>query len=189
MKRIKIFTTFNFKSIQYMKYLFFYILLTFSIVSYSQTNDNSELKQMYNDDQNSRQVEQIDWKFLTKEDSIRRNRVHEMLESNQIVTGKDFYRAAMIYQHGKDSNDYRMAIKLIKTALKLDTTISPWLLAATIDRELMSRKEPQIYGTQYFIGSDGVWKLYKIDSLMVNDNERKSIKYLLYRKLEKKLDK
>ncbi|MCB9335477.1 MAG: tetratricopeptide repeat protein [Flavobacteriales bacterium] len=159
-----------------MKYLFFYILLTFSIVSYSQTNDNSELKQMYNDDQNSRQVEQIDWKFLTKEDSIRRNRVHEMLESNQIVTGKDFYRAAMIYQHGKDSNDYRMAIKLIKTALKLDTTISPWLLAATIDRELMSRKEPQIYGTQYFIGSDGVWKLYKIDSLMVNDNERKKYK-------------
>jgi tetratricopeptide (TPR) repeat protein len=109
-------------------------------------------------------------------DSIRRNRVYELLESNQIVTGKDFYRAAMIYQHGKDSNDYRMAIKLIKTALKLDTTISPWLLAATIDRELMSRKKPQIYGTQYSMASDGVWKLYKIDSLVVNDNERKKYK-------------
>ena len=34
-------------------------------------------------------------------------------------------------------------------AIELDSTKNKWLLAASIDRELMSRNKPQIYGTQY----------------------------------------
>mgnify|MGYP006233922419 CR=1 FL=1 len=47
----------------------------------------------------------------------------------------------------------------------------------SFDRELMSRNEPQIYGTQYQKhtledGSWGPWKLYKIDTTIISDEER-----------------
>ena len=153
------------------------LLVFFPLITLSQTTDNVELKKIHDDDQNSRMVEfeEIDWKKLIPQDSMRRVRVLELLDSNQVITGKDYYRSAMIFQHGKDSTDYRMAIKLMKKAIELDTTIDRWLLAAAIDRELKSRKEPQIYGTQYFKddGEDSKWQVYKIDTTKITDEERK----------------
>lgn len=158
-----------------LKYFNALLLVFFPLVFFAQTNDNIELKKIHDEDQNSRMVEEIDWKQLTKKDSVRRYRVFELFSSNQVITGKDYYRSAMIFQHGKDSNDYRMAINFMKKAIELDTTINRWLLAAAIDRELMSRNEPQIYGTQYFKddGENSKWELYKIDTTKIKDEERK----------------
>lgn len=153
------------------------ILMFLPFAIFAQTTDNSELTKMHDDDQNARMVgfENIDWKILTPQDSLRRVRVLELIDSHQIITGKDYYRSAMIFQHGNDSNDYRMAINFMKKAIELDTTINRWLLAAAIDRELMSRNEPQIYGTQYFKddGENSKWELYKIDTTKIKDEERK----------------
>jgi tetratricopeptide (TPR) repeat protein len=56
----------------------------------------------------------------------------------------------------------------------LDSSRSKWLLAAAIDRDLMRRGKPQIYGTQYRrMGTDEPWELYELDTTKVTDKERK----------------
>jgi tetratricopeptide (TPR) repeat protein len=151
-----------------------FFLLSLSLNLFSQTNDNAELKKMYEEDQRSRSVPNIDWSKLSKEDDLREKRVYELIDSGKIITGKDYYHSAMIFQHGKDSLAHGMAVKQMRKAIALDSTINRWLLAAAIDRSLMSRGEPQIYGTQYMKeGQDSPWKRYTIDSTKATDEERK----------------
>lgn len=134
--------------------------------------DNVELKIMYEADQQTRLSGNIDWAKLVKEDSLRRVRVQELLDSGKVITGRDHYHAAMVFQHGRDSVDYGKAVQLMRKAVALDSTVNRWLLAAAIDRELMSRRKPQIYGTQY-IGENGKYRLYDIDTTQVTDEERR----------------
>lgn len=90
-------------------------------------------------------------------------------------TANDYKNAAMVFQHGKDSIDYGMALRLIKKAIEMDTTMNKWLFAAATDRYLLSINEPQIYGTQYQKMGDEPWKLGEIDTTVISDVER--IKY------------
>ena len=156
-----------------MKALKFLIFLIFPFAVFSQT-DNSELQKMYNEDQSSRMVKDIDWTVLSKQDKERESRVSELIKLGQIVTGKDYYNSAMIFQHGSDTIASSMAVKQMRKAIELDRTINKWLLAAAIDRDLMRRQKPQIYGTQ-FVKNNGEtkWKLYNIDATQVTDEERK----------------
>ena len=158
------------KATKFMKFL---ILLFFPLTVFSQT-DNSELQKMYNEDQNSRMAKDIDWTVLSKQDKERENRVYEFIKLGQIVTGKDYFNSAMIFQHGSDTIASSMAVKHMKKAVELDTKIDKWLLAAAIDRDLMNRQKPQIYGTQYVKNKgETKWKRYNIDTTQVTDEERK----------------
>jgi tetratricopeptide (TPR) repeat protein len=156
------------------KLLLLVIQLIFSYTVYSQTTDNVELQKMYEEDQSSRQVGNINWTILSKQDSLREIRVYEFIKDGKIITGKDYYNSAMIFQHGRDSIAYGMAVRQMKKAIELDTTINKWLLAAAIDRDLVSRGKPQIYGTQYFKNKgQSKWKRREIDTTKVTDEERK----------------
>lgn len=136
--------------------------------------DNPELKEIYQTDQSERQVEHIDWDIVLVQDSLRQIRVQQLLDSNKVQTSVDFYHAAMIFQHGLDTFASGMAVSLMRKSLELDSTADKWLLAAAIDRDLMRRKQAQIYGTQYVkMGKDAPWELYKIDSTIISDEERK----------------
>lgn len=150
----------------------FLLLCLFPLAVFSQTN-NSELQRMYNEDQGSRMAKNIDWLVLTKQDMERENRVYELIKAGQIVTGKDYYNSAMIFQHGADSIAFGMAVGQMRKAIELDTTIDKWLLAAAIDRDLLSRNKPQIYGTQYSRMNGEKWKRSKIDTTQVTEKERK----------------
>ncbi len=143
-------------------------------ISLSQKNmDNPELKKLYKEDQADRKAEKVDWKLISEKDSLRRKRVYELLKSDKVKTANDYSNAAMIFQHGKDSIAFGMAVKLMKKAVSLDATASKWLLAAAIDRELMSRNQPQIYGTQFVRkGKEDPWELYNIDTTKISDEER-----------------
>ncbi len=144
-----------------------------SLTVFSQKPDNAELKKMYEEDQKARMTPNIDWEQLTKNDSIREKRVYELIRSGQLITGKDHYHSAMIFQHGDDTTASMMAVKMMKKAIDLDSTVDRWLLAAAIDRDLMRRDKPQIYGTQYIkMGQDAKWERYKIDSTQITDAER-----------------
>lgn len=158
------------KATKFMKF-FFLFFIPFTVLS--QTN-NSELQKMYNEDQGSRMTKIIDWKILLKQDKEREKRVYEMIDSGLIVTAKDYYNSAMIFQHGNDTLASSMAVKHMKKAIELDSTINKWLLAAAIDRDLMRRQKPQIYGTQYIKNNgETKWRRYDIDTTQVTDNERK----------------
>jgi tetratricopeptide (TPR) repeat protein len=150
----------------------FLLLFLSPLTIYAQT-DNTELQKMYDEDQSSRLVKTINWPVVSKQDKEREKRVYELIKSNQVVTGKDYYNSAMIFQHGNDTVASSMAVKQMKKALQLDTTINRWLLAAAIDRDLMRRKKPQIYGTQYVKNNgETKWRRYDIDTTQVTDKER-----------------
>lgn len=142
---------------------------------FAQTSDNAEIQRMYDEDQSARKVANINWTELNKADALRRRRVDELLDSSKVRTGQDFYRSAMIFQHGTDTLASAKAIKLMKQALDLDSTVNRWLLAAAIDRHLMRKGMPQIYGTQYIMmGQNGKWQRYQIDTTKVTDQERRA---------------
>ena len=149
------------------------LLFLFPLTVFSQT-DNSELQKMYNEDQSSRMVKDIDWSVLSKQDKEREKRVYELIKSGEIITGKDYYNSAMIFQHGSDTLASSMAVKQMRKAIELDPTINKWLLAAAIDRDLMRRQKPQVYGTQFvMLSGETKWKRYNIDTTRVTDAERK----------------
>ena len=151
------------------------ILLICSTYPMLAQSDNQELAIMYRNDQSARQKPNIDWETLSKEDDARKKRVYELLDSSKVITGRDHYHAAMIFQHGGDTTASRMAVKMMRKAIALDSTINKWLLAAAIDRDLMRNNLPQIYGTQFVKMHDETqWHRYKIDSTKVTDEERKA---------------
>lgn len=143
-------------------------------MAHAQT-DNQELLKMYEMDQKSRTSGPIDWMQLKKEDSIRRKRVWELLDSSKVISGNDYYHAAMIFQHGNDTIASGMAVKMMKQAISKDSTMNKWLLAAAIDRDLMRKGKPQIYGTQYIISptTNNKYELYKIDTTKISDATRR----------------
>lgn len=135
-------------------------------------SDNEELQAIYKADQSDRRGN-IDWEKVARRDSLRRVRVYELLDSGMVITSNDYAAAAMVFQHGGDTLSSGMAVKLMRKAVELDSTRSKWLLAAAIDRDLMRRGKPQIYGTQYRrMGADEPWERYQIDTTQVTDEER-----------------
>lgn len=136
--------------------------------------DNTELLRMYENDQAERKVVNPDWTELTRRDKQRRQRVSQLLDSGKVHTATDYYHAAMIFQHGTDTIDSGKAVALMKKAIELDSSMNKWLLAAAIDRDLMRKGKPQIYGTQYVKkGMDQPFELYELDSTKITDEERR----------------
>ncbi len=118
---------------------------------------------------------------LWKRDYKRLSKVYELFKENKISTVDDHLNAAIVFQHGRngakerDPNASSMAVQMMKKALELDPTTNKWLLAAAIDRDLMIRKEPQIYGTQYIRKSENaLWEFYTIDPSKISDEERRA---------------
>ncbi|MFI2741641.1 tetratricopeptide repeat protein [Zhouia sp. PK063] len=136
--------------------------------------DNTELYTMYKADQDDRRmdVDKVGALRITKRDSMRRERVEELLDAHLVRTAKDYENAAMIFQHGKDSVDYEMAIKLMQKAIAIDGTTDKWLLAAATDSYLLSKGDPQIYGTQYHKKNGEPWERSPIDTTKITDEER-----------------
>jgi len=140
--------------------------------AHEQAPDNTELIKIYQNDQADRQTDNIDWSAVSQRDNARQKRVYELLDSNKVKTSQDYQHAAMVFQHGNDSVAYGMAVKLMRKSIELDSTANKWLLAAAIDRNLLSRNKPQIYGTQYQKMGDEPWKLGDMDTTRISDAER-----------------
>lgn len=155
-----------------MRYKISFVLILLCTISIQAQNDNQELADLFNQDQKERLSGPIDAKVLNKNDSIRRNKVREFLSQGKIQTANDYYHAAMVFQHGWDTISSGMAIKMMKMAVKKDSTINKWLLAAAIDRDLMRKHKPQIYGTQYILTPDQKFELYTIDTTKISDKVR-----------------
>ena len=159
------------KGIHMFKIITSLLLFLFFTSSYAQ--DNLILTKLYENDQNSRKVKQIDWNNLLKQDSIRRVKVLQLIKENKLSTSNDFFHAAMIFQHGNDSISYKLAWKYSKKASKIDTSnkSARWLSAASYDRYLLSIGKPQIYGTQFLVFKKKYY-LRNFDTTKVSDTER-----------------
>ena len=144
-------------------------------------NHNKELAELYRADQRDRQnnnlnFDDIDyWVQVMSRDSARLARVYQLLDSGKLATGQDYYHAAMICQHGGEILASDLAVSLMQKAIETDSTISKWLLAAAIDRNLVKKGRPQIYGTQFLRDEKGVWSKVWMDSTIISDEERKAL--------------
>ncbi len=127
---------------------------------------NKQLKAIYDEDQNDRNPNGKDFKKGTSDrDMDRRIKVEKLITRKQLLTGEDYYHAAMIFQHGNSPDDFLKAKDLAEKAAELGEKRGLWLYAAATDRYLTNTSQPyQKYGTQYRKDKDSdSWYLYPVD--------------------------
>lgn len=128
------------------------------------------LRALFEADQRERSSGPIDWERLRVSDAQRRVVVRAWLDAQVIVAPLDRFHAAMIFQHGRTTDDYRLAHDLARLAAEGGCRPARWLKAATEDRLLLSQGMPQRYGTQY-TEVDGRLELQPVDAA-TTDAER-----------------
>ena len=117
---------------------------------------SSEIKRLYDEDQQDREgivvLDLSDQNSLLKlqmRDEARRKRARELLNAGALRTAKEFRMAAFIFQHGNAPDDYLTAHVLALVGVAKGDRESRWIAAATLDRYLLSVKQPQVFGTNY----------------------------------------
>ena len=121
---------------------------------------NEELRALFTADQEDRR-QGLTFELIER-DRLRRERVAQLLAAGAAQSGEDYFHAAMLFQHGGRTSSYARAHELALRAADLGFAQARWLAAAAYDRWLMSRSEPQKYGTQYR-SEEGRWVLWPVD--------------------------
>lgn len=136
---------------------------------------SKEMDAIYNADQEVRQnptnISAEQWKEIEKTDGERRRQTRALLDKGALQTGDDFRKAAFVFQHGEEPNDFLLAHTLALVALAKGDISAAWIATATLDRYLSSIKQPQIYGTQF--SNDNKQTLFDRD--LVSDALRRSL--------------
>lgn len=114
--------------------------------------DNLRLEDLFNSDQKERgQVLSTPAavEALKQNDAARRKELAEMMGRGEVNTAADLYRAGVIFLHGAEPKDFLAAHRLSTMGALQGHRGSRWLVAASLDRFLMSIGLPQVYGTQF----------------------------------------
>lgn len=114
--------------------------------------DNLKLQEIFEEDQRDREKvysrpEEVS--NLKRRDAERRKRVLMMIELGEVTTKNDLYHAAIVFQHGEKAEDFLTAHRMATLSALLGHRTARWLLAASLDRYLMSIAQGQVYGTQF----------------------------------------
>jgi len=112
----------------------------------------SVVHELYVEDQKDRHAEHRDasyWKGVNTRDAARRDAVKELIANQRVISGEDFYDAAVIYQHGRSAGDYLLAHILAMESMAKGYSQSKAIAAASLDRYLVMIKQSQVFGTQY----------------------------------------
>lgn len=138
---------------------------------------NAELYAIVSADQDDRNVSdpsQIDWSVVAKRDAARQTRVREILATQTLAHADDYWRAALIMQHGGSPEAFREAHELALKGIALDPKSMKlrWLACAAEDRHLQSQGKPQIWGTQFLLDSQGRYTQEPFDRTARSDAER-----------------
>lgn len=125
---------------------------------------SAELERLFKEDQADRTPPEgkgIDWAVVGPRDAARRARVEILYRKNALLTGRDYYLAAMVLQHGDRPDDALLAHEFCVAAIsKAEPGASwaadaRWLAAAAEDRFLMRINRAQRFGTQFFSKGPG----------------------------------
>ncbi|MGA8407618.1 MAG: hypothetical protein WB680_10615 [Candidatus Acidiferrales bacterium] len=109
---------------------------------------------------------------VPKRDAERQGEVRELLAGGKINTGRDYYFAALIFQHSETSENLLLAHILAVTSVTKGNKSGGWLSAATLDRYLWSIKRPQVFGTQYQTGANNKETMEPYDRTAISDKIR-----------------
>lgn len=139
---------------------------------------NTRLTTLFKQDQKDRNFshgEKEDWDEIKKRDLKRRKEVQSMLHAGEIKTGKDFWSAAMIFQHGPAITHTKKSKSLAKKSMQLGYKKAGWMYAAATDRLLVREGKKQKYGTQFYRKSPkGKWFPHPVNT-KTTDEEREAL--------------
>lgn len=143
-----------------------------------ENNNNLELESLYEQDINERN--NVNWDKaslgqitkINKKDKVRRKKVLSLFNKGKIQSVKDYHHAALIFQHGDSTDDFKQAHEFARKALELGDESARWLYAATLDRYLLSLGRPQKYGTQFKLNDNKEWEFAQPIDPSVTDEER-----------------
>lgn len=136
--------------------------------------DSEELRRLHDEDQADRAREAIDWNVVGPRDRARLNRVKVLFATDGLHTANDYYRSAMILQHGDVPEDFLLAHEFCVVAIikgKNDRE-SAWLAASAEDRFLMNIGRPQRFGTQFTSEGAGPLRLYTVSDGVTDELRR-----------------
>ena len=109
---------------------------------------SDELGEIFVADQDDRKESPIDWSVVGRRDRERRERVGELIAAAELRCPVDFFRAAMVNQHGHSTSHYLLAHILATAAAFQGHEPAIKLSASTLDRYLHRVGQPQVFGTQ-----------------------------------------
>lgn len=118
--------------------------------------DNPEIAAIFAADQADRSSTEADWAAVKQRDGERLARIGEIDAAGAIRTAEDFHLAAVLFQHGEEPHHYLTAHVYATRAYNLGRRNANWLVASTLDRYLLSIDRPQLFGTQFELGEDGM---------------------------------
>lgn len=142
---------------------------------------NKDLKKIYNQDKEDRK----NWEKFEKNNTLKlvdqrdKERIKSVLKiikdkNNGLEERLDYYHAAMVLQHSKKPEHYKLAHELCSEAIKLGLEKAKWLYAASLDRYLInSGNKFQKYGTQYKKEKDEPWYLCPVDPTTTDEMRAK----------------
>ncbi len=133
---------------------------------------------IFAEDQKPRQNNQLSkaqWADIGKADEARREQVRALLKAGSLHTGEDFEKAAFIFQHGSNPEDYLLAHTLAMVAVVHGSQGAIWIASATLDRYLQSIGRPQIYGTQFLHKPGTAWTQDPYDRDLISDALRRPL--------------
>ena len=111
------------------------------------------------------------WPSVAQHDADHRRTVLRMLQRHEVRSANELYLAAFVFQHGQCPEDFRLASTLAQAAIERGSEKAKWLYAASLDRYLLMTNQPQKFGTQFRLGSDGKQELAPLDP-STTDEER-----------------
>jgi|SRR3989344_3613169 len=139
---------------------------------------NQELEKIYREDIEDRKRENQYWdnpkinKEINRKDQERKTRVKQLIKKGLLKEAVDYHHAALIFQHGETSGDFKKAHELAKKALAMGDNTARWLFASTLDRYLLSKGKAQKFGTQFKQNEKGRWELAQPIDPKTTDKER-----------------
>ena len=114
-----------------------------------------------------------DWQAIAERDRQRQSAIRALLAKGQVETGREYYFAALVFQHSSSAEDLTLAHVLAVTAVIQGNKSARWLAAATLDRYLQTEKQPQVFGTQFQREGDNPrWTMAPYDRAAVPDRVR-----------------
>jgi hypothetical protein len=153
-------------------------ILFVSLTATAVYGQNQLLKELAKEDQDQRRGKKID-----RTDEERVKIVLSLLGQGEVKTPEDKFNAALVLQHtpmtfrekrlvGTSPDNYLLAHYLFKSAFEAGQQDARYLVAASMDRYLMSTEGQQKYGTQRAINQEtGKEELVPIDR-KTPDSER-----------------
>lgn len=141
---------------------------------------NPQLLQLAIEDQSDRGNDLFSGKELKtppnlnvpKRDAERQAKVRVLLAAGKVNTGREYYFAALIFQHSETSENLLLAHILAVTSVAKGDESGGWLSAATLDRYLWSIKRAQVFGTQYQTHADKKETMEPYDRTAISDKIR-----------------